>query len=222
MWGHYSTKWRPCNTVRCWKLKAKSGKLGLMISHLRGTLISSGVDYVIIDCGGVGYLVHTPRETATALELRSKDEKEVSVFTHLAVRDTSLDLYGFTAEDELNFFELLISVSGIGPRSALQIMNLETVGMLSSAIIESNTAYLTKVSGIGKKSAERIIIELRDKIVAREEESGHAHSEDADAFEALTSLGYSAKEARDALRALPKGTEGAGNRLTEALKMLGK
>lgn len=190
-----------------------------MIAQLRGTITNSGIDHVVLDVSGVGYLVHASRETVIAL---AKSSNSVVVWTHLAVRETSLELYGFLTEDEMMFFEMLISVSGIGPKSALAIMNLETVSTLSSAIAAGDTTYLTKVSGIGRKSAEKIIIELRDKITSFGTHGSHARADDADTLEALISLGYSRQEAREALKAISKETTGAGERLTEALKVLGK
>lgn len=189
-----------------------------MIAQLTGTIVSSGVDSVILNVNGVGYRVHTTLEIIRNL---SKEKTNVVFFTHLAVRETSMELYGFLHEEEELFFELLISVSGIGPKSALAIMNLETVATLSSAIAHGDTTYLTKVSGIGRKSAEKIIIELRDKITSLDIDGTHAHEEDKDALDALVSLGYSTREAREALKIVSKDIIGTQKRLTEALKMLG-
>ena len=189
-----------------------------MIAYLEGEITHSGRDFIALNVGGVGYLVHTTEETAKKLK---KKKNSVFVWTHLAVRETSMDLYGFTSQEEVSFFEMLILIPGIGPKSALAIMNLESVETLSSAIAQGDTTYLTKVSGIGKKSAEKIIVELKDKIIT----SGGAiniHSEDAEAIEALCSLGYSTKEARESLRSVPKDISGAENRIREALKLLGK
>ncbi|MBI2618279.1 Holliday junction branch migration protein RuvA [Candidatus Kaiserbacteria bacterium] len=189
-----------------------------MIAQLKGSVSAHGVDYAILDVSGVGYLVHTTREAAILL---SKQKKEVVLWTHLAVREISLDLYGFLTEREMSFFEMLISVSGIGPKSALAIMNLEAVETLSSAIIQGDTTYLTKVSGIGRKSAEKIVIELRDKMTTLGDGETGIHSGDTEAIEALLSLGYSKKEAREALRSVPKDIKDTGKRLTHALKTLG-
>lgn len=190
-----------------------------MIAQLRGTISSYGVDSLILDVAGVGYRVHVTLETLARLR---KERKEVLLWSHLAVRETSLELYGFLSERELLFFEMLISISGIGPKSGCAIMNLESVETLSSAIRTGDTTYLTKVSGIGRKSAEKIIIELRDKITSLKGEHSVLHSEDAEALEALQSLGYSTKEARAALKLLPQDLTGTGERLTQALKHLGK
>ncbi|MFC1734421.1 Holliday junction branch migration protein RuvA [candidate division KSB1 bacterium] len=190
-----------------------------MIAQLKGTVTSIGIGSVILDVNGVGYRIHTTLEVIKGLR---KEKSGVIFFTHLAVRETSMELYGFLNEEEVIFFELLISVSGIGPKSALAIMNLETVSALSSAITQGDTTYLTKVSGIGRKSAEKIILELRDKTVALSAEDSVLHSEDAETLEALQSLGYSVKEAREVLKALPKDIHGTGERITAALKQLGK
>ncbi|MEX0652204.1 MAG: Holliday junction branch migration protein RuvA [Candidatus Paceibacterota bacterium] len=190
-----------------------------MIAQLTGTVTSSGIGYTILTVGGVGYRIHTTLEIIRSLP---RDGSAITFFTHLAVRENSMDLFGFLHENEVTFFELLISVSGIGPKSALAIMNLETVTALSSAISQGDTTYLTKVSGIGRKSAEKIIIELRDKTALLSEADSVLHSEDAEALEGLQSLGYSIKEAREALKELPKDVHGTGERITAALKLLGK
>jgi Holliday junction DNA helicase RuvA len=189
-----------------------------MIAQLKGKIVSFGINSVTIDVNGVGYRVHTTLEIIKKLR---KEKSDTRFFTHLAVRETSMELYGFLKEEDVIFFELLISVSGIGPKSGLAIMNLESVSTLSSAIAQGDTTYLTKVSGIGKKSAEKIIIELRDKTAIFGESGSVLHSEDADALDALQSLGYSIREAREALKMVPKDVTGTQKRLTEALKMLG-
>ena len=190
-----------------------------MIAQLKGVVVSSGVTSIILDVNGVGYRIHTTIEIIKGLH---KKESEVTFFTHLAVRETSMELYGFLDEKEVLFFELLLSVSGIGPKSTIAIMNLETVATLSSAMAKSDTTYLTKVSGIGKKSAEKIIIELRDKITSINGSMAYAHAEDKDALDALQALGYSIREAREALKTVPKDVTGTQKRLTFALKQLGK
>ena len=190
-----------------------------MIAQLKGVIVSSGADSVILDVNGVGYRVHTTLEVVSKLKTETP---EVTLFTHLAVRETSMELFGFLNEEDVLFFELIISVSGIGPKSGLAIMNLETVATLSSAIAQSDTSYLTKVSGIGKKSAEKIILELRDKITTVGAKDSILHSEDAETLEALQSLGYSVKEAREALKSVPEDITGTGERVTAALRQLGK
>ena len=191
-----------------------------MIGKLTGRVAGErGIGSLIIDVGGVGYLVRMRPESARKLR---GAEGAVSIFTSLTVREDSLDLYGFEREDELGFFELLLSVSGIGPKSALPILSLGEVATLQSAIGAGDTAYLTKVSGIGKKSAERIVVELRDKLGSENNSLAHDLRGDADTLEALQSLGYTLADAREALKQVDKNTLGTNERLREALKLLGK
>jgi len=132
-----------------------------------------------------------------------------------------MSMYGFLERQELELFEMLIGVSGIGPRSALQIMGLAGVETLKKAISSEDTSYLTKVSGIGRKTAEKIVLELKDKMGS----AGGAHhgelKEESDAVEALKSLGYSQSEAREALKRVGEKIKGTSGRIKEALKILG-
>ncbi len=185
-----------------------------MIGHLTGHIIHQDLKSVILDVKGVGYKVYTN----TAF-LQAHKETEVSFWTYLAVRETALDLYGFKTKDEIDFFELLISVSGIGPKSALGILSIASIQNLRHAISSGDTSHLVKVSGIGKKNAEKIVIELKDKLdeVGDGEES--QIKGDLDALEALKSLGYGEREARGALKKV-SDVEGAGEKIRKALKLL--
>lgn len=182
-----------------------------MIAELRGNVTAIEKDSIVIDVSGVGYLVHT-------ILIDKKAGDEVHLYTHLAVRENSMDIYGFTNKEELSFFELLIGISGIGPRSALAILNLTDVRTLKAATSSGDISYLTKVSGIGKKNAQKIVMELRDKIGVVDE---YNLREESDALEALGSLGYTQKEARDALKEVPENQRG-DDWLKNALKLLGK
>ncbi len=188
-----------------------------MIGHLSGVVVAIRTGFAIISAGGVGYKVSTTREMLASL----KPEKSVALWTHLAVRETALDLYGFATEDELRIFELLLTVSGIGPKSGLAILDIATVETLRSAISAGNASYLTKVAGIGKKTAEKIVLELQEKIGAPTG-GGAAMKGDSEALEAMLALGYSQAEARDALRKVPSEIERSGDRLREALRLLGR
>lgn len=191
-----------------------------MISHISGSLLHSTDKYVIIDVGGVGYQVFVSGDTLA--DIQTRNSATISLFTHMAVRENSIELFGFPGQEELEFFEMLIDISGIGPRSALSIIAIAPVSMLKRAIGSGDTSYLTKISGIGKKTAEKIVIELRDKLSAlgHKSENGE-HKEELDALEALKSLGYSQNEARDALRDLPADITSTNERIKEALKHLG-
>ena len=189
-----------------------------MIGQLRGTVVRTGPDLVTLDIGGVGYLVYTTPETSLALT----EGSEAQLFTHLIVRENILDLYGFTSAEQVSFFKLLISVSGIGPRSALGIMSLADVHTIKQATASGDTSYLTRVSGIGKKTAEKIVLELRDKIGSLGDAPGEKTQEDTEILEALEALGYSLKEAREAIKAIPTDITDNSARLREALSSLGK
>lgn len=189
-----------------------------MIGHLRGLVLAKREGYAILEVGGVGYKVALTRATLTPLAVGS----ELSVWTHMAVREVSQDIYGFDREDELRLFELLLNhVSGIGPKSALAILDIATVETLRSAIAGGNAAYLTNVSGIGKKTAEKIILELRDKVGISAESESAALQGDEEALEAMRALGYTASEARDALRKVPTSITGGSERIRAALKIVG-
>ena len=190
-----------------------------MISRLKGPILHIDPKYIVIEAGGVGYKVFT---TADMLSKVGKEKEEMVVWTYLAVRENAMDLYGFTSLHELNFFELLITISGIGPKTALGILNSASVQAIETAVQTGDTSHLTKVGGIGKKIAEKIVLELKDKIekVSHTAESKTAMKNDSDALEALKALGYSQNEARDALKELPKNITKTNDKIKEALKIL--
>ncbi len=188
-----------------------------MIGHIEGTVRALRPGFAILSAHGVGYKLFATKQSLASLALGT----EASFWTHLAVRETALDLYGFVEEEELRFFDLLLTVSGIGPKSALAILDIASVETLRSAITQSNAGYLTNVSGIGKKTAEKIILELRDKVGLGQEGNSGVLKGDEEALEAMRALGYSPAEARDALRKVPLEITGSNNRLREALKLMG-
>ena len=200
-----------------------------MIAHLTGTLFFASDRFVVVDVGGVGYKVRVTLDTLR--DLRAQPDKKVSqsvslsvsLWTHTVVREDVLDLYGFQNQSELEFFELLISVSGIGPKSALGILNIAPVEHLRHAIAQGDASALTKVSGIGSKSAQKIVLELRDKVGGRGDEimSGTLR-EEHDAIEGLVALGYAERDAREALKGVPVDIKGTSARIKQALKDLGK
>lgn len=191
-----------------------------MISHLTGTVLFSGERYVILDVSGVGYKVSVTPDTLR-MALAKKDS--VRLWVHLAVREDSMSLFGFSEREELELFEMLIGISGVGPKSAIGILSVAAVETLRSAIASGDTSYLTKVSGIGKKNAEKIVLELKDKLGGGKDGGGHAGlKEEVDAVEALKSIGYSHKEAREALKDVPETIKGTSQRVKAALKNLGK
>lgn len=195
-----------------------------MIGHIEGVVYAvrlptgqAGGGFAIVSVGGIGYKVAATREVLTSLA----EGADAALWTHMAVRESAHDLYGFKTEEELRFFELLLTVSGIGPKSALAILDIATVETLRSAVAGGNASYLTKVSGIGRKTAEKIVLELRDKVGTFEDGSSRTLSGDEEALEALRALGYTPSEARDAVRKVSSDIETGNARLREALKILG-
>lgn len=190
-----------------------------MIALIEGTIELRGDRFLVIQTGGVGYKVYVPPETLRIISPNGV----IRLWTHTHVREDSMELYGFLHYAEMDFFETLISVSGVGPKSALGILGVAPIDTLKRAIAAGETVYLTKVSGIGKRMAEKIIVELRDKLGGAGITPGTAEGvrDEADSLEALTSMGYSLKDARDALSAVSPEITGMERRLAEALKILG-
>jgi Holliday junction DNA helicase RuvA len=166
-----------------------------------------------VETNGVGYKINMATDALSKL----KKEDETLFWTHTHVREDILDLYGFLNRVELEFFEMLLNVSGIGPKGALAVLSVASIETLRRAIGSGDISYLTKISGIGKKTAEKIVIELRDKIG---EEKGTSLQGELDALEALKSLGYSQNEAREALKKVTPDTT-TNLKIKEALKILG-
>jgi Holliday junction DNA helicase RuvA len=188
-----------------------------MISQLTGTVSFKTDKFLIIDVAGVGYKVFG----TTELVSRAKEDEKMKIWTYLAVRENAMDLYGFVNKEELDFFELLNTVSGIGPKTAIGILNVTNVPSLRKAVSSGDTAHLTKVSGLGKKMADKIVLELKGKLGSYEEVA-LGLKEEIDALEALKSLGYTHKESREALQEIDKSLTTTSARVKAALKHLGK
>lgn len=176
-----------------------------MISSLHGKIESLGSDQAIINVGGIGFQVYMPTTTLTTLGIPGDD---VNVFTHLHLREDNVALYGFISTEELWLFETLISVSGLGPRLALSMLSSLNTDQITTAIATSSIEMLEMIPGIGKKVANRIILELKDKIGAGwiATPTTELARENTDVLAALTSLGYSAAEATKAITNLPIDT----------------
>ena len=183
-----------------------------MIGQLRGRLTDKRPNQVLVDVGGVGYLVQVPLSTFAALgELHT----EVTLLIHTHVREDALSLYGFLSSREKHFFEMLLSASGVGPSLALKILSGMSVEELVPAIRGGDLAQLTKIPGVGRKTAERIVVELKDKLdaVTVEVERPAASSPagiEADVVSALVNLGYEARAAEGAVTEARR-ENGAGN-----------
>ncbi len=160
-----------------------------MIASLNGKLESLGSDGAVINVGGIGFQVYMPTSTLSTLGTIGE---EVQLYTHLHLREDNATLYGFASADELRLFQTLIGVSGLGPRLALAMLSVMSVDKLTMAIATGSVDLLTVVPGIGKKMAERLIVELKDKIGAGLIATPAAQlvQENADVLAALTSLGY--------------------------------
>jgi len=189
-----------------------------MIGFIEGKIEYSSDRYVIININGVGYKIYISANTFKKLP---KIGEKVKLHTHLHVREDILDLYGFLDKKELEFFEMLISISGIGPKGATNILNVASVETLKKAIRNEESSILTKVSGIGKKTAEKIILELKHK-VSGGEFLGDRAGTDGEVIDALMGLGYRLHEAREALRKIPEDIKEVGSKVKEALKLLSK
>jgi Holliday junction DNA helicase RuvA len=183
-----------------------------MIGQLRGRLAEKRPNQVLVDVGGVGYLVQVPLSTYAVLgELHT----EVTLLVHTHVREDAFALYGFVSSREKHFFELLLSASGVGPTLALKILSGMSVEELVPAIRGSDLARLTRIPGVGRKTAERMVVELKDKLeaVAAETEKPVAASPagiEADVISALVNLGYEARAAESAV-AEARRESGAAN-----------
>jgi Holliday junction DNA helicase RuvA len=151
----------------------------------------------------------------------TKEGSPLALWTHHAVREDSQTLYGFIDRDERDFFELLISISGIGPKTALGILNVSSVQNIRKAVSTGDTSHLTQVSGVGKKLADKIVLELKGKFGA-EESDGVSLRDEVDAIEALKSLGFTQKDAREALKQVDTSHTSTSDRVKKALKILGK
>lgn len=188
-----------------------------MIARLEGIIVYKDEKSLIIDISGVGYKISVTSENIENAILG----EHTSFWIYTAVRENSIDLYGFKNTNELSFFELLLDVSGIGPKSALSILGIASIETLKRAIATGDTSYLNKVSGIGKKTAEKIVVELRDKLSDyKNDDSVGSLKDESDILEALKSLGYSQNQARDALKEIPPDIIGTNARIKEALRIL--
>jgi len=177
-----------------------------MIASLKGKLESLGSDFAVINVGGIGLQVYMPTSTLSTLGSVGGD---VKLYTHLHLREDNATVYGFVSTEELELFKALINVSGLGPRMALTMLSAMNIEQLTMAIATGNAELLTGIPGIGKKMANRLVLELKDKIGAGliTTPVTQLAEENADVLAALTSLGYSASEATRALASLPRDQE---------------
>ncbi len=200
-----------------------------MIAHLSGILLHKEQKYAIVQTGGVGYKVSM---TERDLEI-TRIAEPVSLWVYTAVREDAIDLYGFILKESREMFDHLLTVSGVGPKTALGILNAAGYEKIRDAVVMEETSYLTSISGIGKKAAEKIVLELKGKLAA----IGHTdpktgitstgvspiNQSDIDTLEALKSLGYTHREAKEALEKLGPDirSKDTGEKIKALLKVLG-
>jgi len=188
-----------------------------MLGYLKGKIQSKTEKTVIIETGGVGYVVFT---TSQIIQSKKAGE-ELELYLHTHVREDALELYGLAKPEEIAFFKKLIGISGVGPKSALGIFEVAQLKDLVKAIAQGDPTLLTKVSGIGKKTAELIIIKLKDKNVDLIDLDNSSGTQ-GEAIDALTSLGYSAADAREILSRLSPDITSTEEKIKAALKLLAK
>ncbi len=196
-----------------------------MIRQVRGTVLAASSNYLIIEVGqggaGIGLRVFTPEPTSA----RFRTGDTLSLQTYLQVRENELSLYGFEEHDELAIFEALLGVSGVGPKVALAALSTLTPDALRLAIANNEPGIVARVPGIGKRTAEKVVVELKDKLDPAESELAAlatALDADAEVMEALTGLGYSVVEAQRALQQLPPDVTEVEERLRLALSRFGE
>lgn len=177
-----------------------------MIASLHGRLESMSGDGVVLNVGGIGFQVYLPTSTLSSL---GNIGEEVSLHTHLHLREDNVTLYGFASADELRLFQTLLGVSGLGPRLALAMLSAMSLEQLTMAVATGSTDLLMSIPGIGKKVANRLVLELKDKVAAGWVTTPAAQlaEENTDVLAALVSLGYSASEASRAVASLPVSSE---------------
>jgi holliday junction DNA helicase RuvA len=185
-----------------------------MIAYLKGTILEKGLTYIILENNGIGYKVFV---TPEILEMKVGDT--AALYTYHKVSEDGQALFGLPDFQTLQFFEMLITVSGVGPKVALAILSAARVETVQQAIANQDAAVFTRISGVGLKTAEKIIVELKSKVGALDMSGGVAAS--GDVYEALIALGYNQREVRDVLKKIDV-TLPSQQQLKEALKRLGK
>lgn len=194
------------------------GRVIEMIYSIRGKVAGKHEGFFVIQSGGLGFKIFTNKKT---LALLPTDGKEAPVFTYLHVREDRLDLFGFLKEEELVFFQTLNSVSGVGPKMALQIIDAYGAARVSAAIGGGDAAFLSKIPGVGKKTAERLILELKNKVVLPKSGKASKFSQvDDDVEEVLVGLGYQRRAAREAVDKIGTVSQGFEERLKKAIRIV--
>jgi Holliday junction DNA helicase RuvA len=200
-----------------------------LFAYIKGKVAYKSKDYVVVDTMGIGYKIFTSMNSLFNI----KSDEEIKLHTHLYVREDMMNIFGFTTKEELGIFELLISVSGVGPKAALSVLSVADSSKFSLAIINNDVKILTKAQGVGKKIAQRIILELKDKISKEQIEYINSIKNDADyveddlnkdvvneAVSALMVLGYTPSEANKSVSKVYTEGMDVENIIKDALKQL--
>lgn len=188
-----------------------------MLYFIKGKVEKKGDKFIILESGNLGFKVFVPQSTI----LEIKEKERLKLYTHIYFYENVIEFYGFKTQEELSLFELLISVSGVGPKVALLLLSLGPIKFLVSAIVKGDINYLVKVAGVGRKIAQKIIFELQDKMDKLRIGPLEELPEDIDVIEALKSLGYGIKESQEILKKIPiEKYKTSKERLKEALRLL--
>jgi Holliday junction DNA helicase RuvA len=200
-----------------------------MYEYIKGKLTGKSDEYIVIDVMGIGYKLHTSLGTISAIGNTGDD---VKVYTYLHVREDVLDLYGFKSQDELNMFKMLLGVSGVGPKASLSLVSTVGPSSFGLAIITDDFNTLTKAAGIGKKGAQRIVLELKDKLKKEQIKTGKdffsesapldSANNNVEAINALQVLGYSAYEASNAIKKVAEKDMSVEEIIKKALNIIGE
>ena len=193
-----------------------------MIAYLSGKIIKKSDKDIILLVGGIGYQIYLPEKFLSKLE----NDRDLNLFIYHKQREDAQELYGFETYEEREFFLQLISVSGVGPKSAISVLSVAEVSDLSSAIVSGNADIFKRVSGIGSKTAERIVVELKNKLgvinIKNSIEDFSNSNTDLEVFEALGALGFSDQDIRNVYKIIPKDLESSSDKIKFALKTLKK
>jgi Holliday junction DNA helicase RuvA len=186
-----------------------------MLGYIKGKIINKTKTTVIVEAGGIGYLIHSTEELVSSIE----EGARISLWLHTSVKENAIDLYGLENKKDLSLFEKLLTVPGFGPKTSIKILSLISSELLEKAILTGDSSYLTEISGIGKKNAEKIISSLQEKIGSIK--SNSSMEEELEILEILISLGYSKRESRSVIKKIPNDLERVEEKIKWSIKSLG-
>jgi len=189
-----------------------------MIAYLKGKILAKPRGQIILDVNQIGYRISVSESWFQDMIVG----QELELYIHQHLKEDAADLYGFKSLIDLDFFELLLSVNGVGPRSALAILSMASADDVSQSIARGDAHLLTKVSGIGQKTADRIVLELKNKLGLLFAGQSLGNNSKSDEIDALMALGYSLMQARDALNQVNPSVQDSGERIREALRTMKK